>query len=91
MSQQLSEVIWQARNQALHCEEQSFRTAVDDCFTKLATGLPLIVPGGLTPRPRAERADGAAYGDGAVGSGDPCRVDMIVKILGKTTSLTMCS
>jgi len=35
-SRQLSEVIWQARNQALHWEEQSFRTQVVDCFTTLA-------------------------------------------------------
>jgi hypothetical protein len=36
-SQQLSEVIWQARNQALHWEEQSFRQAVTDCFTTPAS------------------------------------------------------
>ena len=35
-SQQLSEVVWQARNQALHWEDHSFNTAVNNCFTKLA-------------------------------------------------------
>jgi hypothetical protein len=35
-SQQLSEVTWQARNQALHWEEQNFRQPVVDCFTALA-------------------------------------------------------
>lgn len=35
-SQRLSEVIWQARNQALHWEEQSFRPALTKCFTTLA-------------------------------------------------------
>jgi hypothetical protein len=35
-SQQLSEVIWLARNQALHWEERNFRPAVTDCFTTLA-------------------------------------------------------
>lgn len=36
-SQQLSDVIWLARNQALHWEEQSFRQPVVDCFTSLAS------------------------------------------------------
>lgn len=35
-SQQLSEVIWQARNQALHWEEHGFRPPVAACFTALA-------------------------------------------------------
>jgi hypothetical protein len=36
-SQQLSEVIWQARNQALHWEDRSFNAAVNKCFTSLAS------------------------------------------------------
>jgi hypothetical protein len=36
-SQQLSEVIWQARNQALHWEDRSFNAAVNSCFNKLAS------------------------------------------------------
>ena len=36
-SQQLSEVIWLSRNQALHWEEQGFRQPVADCFTTLAS------------------------------------------------------
>jgi hypothetical protein len=36
-SQQLSEVIWQARNQALHWEAQNFHPPVVACFTALAS------------------------------------------------------
>ena len=36
-SQQLSEVIWQARNQALHWEDRSFNAPVNNCSTKLAS------------------------------------------------------
>ncbi|MGI9062293.1 MAG: hypothetical protein ACR2FQ_00525 [Pseudonocardiaceae bacterium] len=35
-SQQLSEILWQARNQALHWEEQDFGNRVHDCFKTLA-------------------------------------------------------
>lgn len=36
-SQTLKNVIWQARNQSLHWEEQAFRKPVEDCFDGLAT------------------------------------------------------
>jgi hypothetical protein len=34
-TQSIRDVIWQARNQAIHWEEGSFRTAVDNCFDVL--------------------------------------------------------
>ncbi|NDV13426.1 hypothetical protein [Crenobacter caeni] len=36
-SQSLAEVIWQARNQALHWEDGTFTLPVENCFNKLAT------------------------------------------------------
>lgn len=35
-SQPLAEVIWQARNQAIHWEDGTFTPPVENCFTKLA-------------------------------------------------------
>lgn len=38
----LHEVIWQARNQALHWEDNSFRPPIEDCFQTLAKSDPVF-------------------------------------------------
>lgn len=44
-SQAISEIIWQARNQALHWEDGSFSQSVQDCFLKLAAEVDPIFAG----------------------------------------------